>query len=216
MPLGDPDAWTLPVTRPTVAQVPCASVLKPVYAWLAPHRRGWTSLAEAAITRSDDDATDKLVQWIGGTGALAQHLSRLAGTRVAPAATWGRFMVSAATVKSIYESVIAPDSPSAEVILDMMKRVVPAQRFGVPPDIAVKAGWDLRTVRNRPVLVTNLVWVDGYVVHAHVGGTYATTAVAERWQAALDRQGPEGVLPFHRRAAKHLPTFPGAVALKAS
>ena len=178
--------------------MPCASVLKPVYAWLAPEASDSRDLARAAITESSNEATDELVRRIGGLDTLTIHLSRLAGHQLATPKTWGRYQVTTATVKRIYETMVSPDGHAGNEILAMMRDVVPPQRFGVPAGVAMKAGWDLSELRGRHVLVTNIVRVDSWVVTAHAGGRFLTASGADRWQDLLARRGPSAVTHLHQ------------------
>lgn len=186
-----------------LVEVPCASVLKPIYSWFAPRSRDWESLAHASITRSDNDATNEIVDRCGGVQRLAALMSALTGRDVMNAATWGRFLVDEALVKRMYEAMVGADS--AALVVEMMREVVPAQRFGVEPGVAMKAGWDLqRMSEGRLHLITNLVALRDFGVEVKLGAVPVPSDSVMKWNALLASRGPEGVIEMHHENAPHL------------
>lgn len=180
--------------------VPCASVLKPVFAALAYGiAEDWWTIARAAICESDNEATDAIVAHLGGLEGLADALNSLAGRAAyAPGATWGRFLVDAALVAETYAKAIRLDGwASAEA---MMRGVREAQRLEIPAGVATKAGWDLRVVDGRACLLTHGVTLSLSAVEARCTAVAVAPEVERQWKRTLAVAGPEAVLPLHRAA----------------
>ncbi|WP_419997849.1 serine hydrolase [Streptomyces boninensis] len=122
-----------------------------------------TRLAEAMITRSDNDAADALWQSIGGAAGLAAANKRLGLTDTDPGSGghWGLTRTTAADQLRLLKAVFTTDSPltraSRAVLDDLMCRVVPDQRWGISAavtgaadgSVALKNGWLPRTATGR-------------------------------------------------------------------
>ncbi|MCK7624771.1 class A beta-lactamase-related serine hydrolase [Streptomyces sp. RS10V-4] len=116
---------------------------------LTPHE---VALTTAMITKSDNASTDALWHQVGAAGV--QRFLDLAGMRhtvPGPGGAWGLTQITAAdqlTLMRLLTSDNAVLGPaSRDYALDLMQRVAPDQRWGVPagaPDSAtvhVKNGW---------------------------------------------------------------------------
>ena len=124
---------------PPSSLTPCASVLKPIYSWIAGPENA--SDANKAITLSDNAATDRLIDACGGLTKALQKINIKTGVELAPAETWGRILVDEETLYTMYESLVlsATTEVWASNILEAMKSVVPQQRLGVPEGLPMKA-----------------------------------------------------------------------------
>jgi hypothetical protein len=109
-------------------------------------------LAEAMITRSDNDATSAL--WADTGRYYLQHfldLAHMTDTRLGPGAYWGLTQITAADEVRLLGLLLAKNSvlgaSSRELALRLMSRVIPSQRWGVPAGaptsltVHVKNGW---------------------------------------------------------------------------
>jgi beta-lactamase class A len=109
-------------------------------------------LAEAMITRSDNDATSAL--WADTGRYYLQHfldLAHMTDTRLGPGAYWGLTQITAADEVRLLGLLLAKnsvlDASSCELALRLMSRVIPSQRWGVPAGaptsltVHVKNGW---------------------------------------------------------------------------
>lgn len=175
----------------------CASVLKPAYALVCEHPQ-WDTLAERSITRSDNDATNEL------TGRNVERLVDALATKtdvvLEPAETWGRLLVNATDLASIYAALMADECDKTSQVRNFMRGVVPAQRFGFRDPM--KAGWDMYDSEDgKHHIVTNIV------IFTHGG---LVTAVSDKivgydtfqlWHMTL-RNGPEAVIPIHSRLTR--------------
>lgn len=124
--------------------VPCASLLKPLYAWVSPQADPGD--VAVAITRSDNTATDRIVESGGGLPAVLAQIRRHTDVCFDLASTWGQVLVQAAQVEHAYDHLLAASTlgaPRARSIVTHMRDVVEEQRFGAPAGTPVKAGWDV-------------------------------------------------------------------------
>lgn len=175
----------------------CASVLKPLYAWVAGDN--FADAASAAITRSDNEATNLLVSQAGGLARALEGITARTSVSWEPATTWGQVRVRAAELVSAYCALRDSDDPWASEVVGLMRSVVPAQRLGIDgiwerhelP--ALKAGWDLDD-SDTPVLRTLAVVFDAGSAVAVCAATPATAEKAAEWKRVLASQGPEAVL----------------------
>ncbi|MEV0372038.1 serine hydrolase [Streptomyces sp. NPDC050636] len=120
---------------------------------LTPQEARWTT---AMITKSDNDATSALWREIGPTGI--KHFLALAGMRhTVPGAdgAWGLTQITAGDQLKLMRLLTEGNAGKHAVLtpaarayaLDLMKRVVPDQRWGVPAgapapeSVRVKNGW---------------------------------------------------------------------------
>ncbi|KUL51509.1 hypothetical protein ADL22_06080 [Streptomyces sp. NRRL F-4489] len=116
---------------------------------LTPHE---VALTTAMITKSDNASTNALWHQVGAAGV--QHFLDLAGMRhtvPGPGASWGLTQITAAdqlTLMRLLTSDNAVLGPaSRDYALDLMRRVAPDQRWGVPAGapasatVHVKNGW---------------------------------------------------------------------------
>jgi hypothetical protein len=209
----------------------CASLLKPLYAWVAPRTPNWPDLARAAVTASDNAATTALVGAAGGLEAVLAALEQRSGVHWEAATSWGRVRVTAEQVACAYAALLAADDAAAGAVRELMRQVPPGQTFGVPATwtassrvpaepaelIGAKAGWDLDVAPERDAVARTHV-----VLTAPGGGFVALTAVpvtedqARQWTVDVDRGGPSAALATHdrwagaalrraaRQAARHL------------
>ncbi|MFF2806463.1 serine hydrolase [Streptomyces sp. NPDC058000] len=116
---------------------------------LTPHE---VTLTTAMITKSDNASTDALWHQVGRAGI--QHFLDLAGMRhtvPGPGGSWGLTQITAADQLTLMRLLTTDnavlDAASRDYALDLMQKVVPEQRWGVPagaPSSAtahLKNGW---------------------------------------------------------------------------
>jgi Beta-lactamase enzyme family len=109
-------------------------------------------LAEEMITESDNDAASDLWDDVG-RGDL-QHfldLARMTQTHLGPGPYWGLTQITAYNEVLLLRLLLHPnpvlDTRSRDDVLDLMARVIPSQRWGVPVGaptsltVHVKNGW---------------------------------------------------------------------------
>lgn len=165
----------------------CASLLKPLYAWVTPDS-SWLDV-EASVCWSDNEATDRIV----GANGLPVTLDRVqscTGVGWFPARTWGQVQVCAGQVETAYGALVAAAAAGdgrAAAVLELMRSVVPWQRFGVAPGVAMKAGWDLDCAGAR----THVVVIGGGVVSVVLTSASVGPAWRSRWSAAAGREPSE-------------------------
>jgi hypothetical protein len=180
--------------------IACASVLKPLYAWVAGSDH--SEAARAAVACSDNEAAEYVVERCGGLDAVLAAICERAGVRWASARTWGQVAVRADELVTAYAALRSSTDPWAERVVAMMCDVVPAQRLGVDAlwptsgPLAVKAGWDLDP-GSAPVLRTLAVAFDAMSMLAVCSAAPVSDVEAVRWQALLETQGAEAVLSRH-------------------
>ena len=100
--------------------------------------------------------------------------------------------------------------PDVERVVELMRQVVPEQRFGVEAGVPMKAGWFL-PVRDgqRDHLVTNVVQLDGdsrsgWTPRARTGSVLVPDQVLAHWDQVHATDGPSAVIPLHSSHAPHL------------
>lgn len=196
------------VTGVSTRALRCASVLKPIYAWVTRHA-SWAEVAEAMIARSDNDATDVLVTSAGGVDELCGRIEGATGVTVKAASTWGRFEVTAVDVAAMFAALAAAarsKDPVAAAVVRMMGGVHPAQSFGVraqwarsqglPVDVVgAKAGWDLSV--DEAWLRTHTVVVSPVGLAVTLTAVPVDETLRVVWERTLARRGSVGVLPIH-------------------
>ncbi len=109
-------------------------------------------LAEAMITRSDNDAASAL--WADTGRYYLQHflnLAHMTDTRLGPGPYWGLTQITAADEGRLLGLLLRQnpvlDTSSRELVLRLMTQVIPSQRWGVPAGaptsltVHVKNGW---------------------------------------------------------------------------
>ncbi|MFE3772594.1 serine hydrolase [Streptomyces sp. NPDC057579] len=101
---------------------------------LTPHE---VTLTTAMITKSDNASTDALWRQVGRTGI--QHFLDLAGMRhtaPGPGVSWGLTQITAADQLTLMRLLTTDNTvlgaASRDYALDLMRKVVPEQRWGVP------------------------------------------------------------------------------------
>ncbi|MEU0129166.1 serine hydrolase [Streptomyces sp. NPDC006289] len=109
-------------------------------------------LATAMITKSDNDATTELWDWLGP--AKVKGFIKAAGmtrTVLDPGGAWGLTQITAHDEQRLLTLVTARnkvlDDSSRSIVLERMREVVPEQRWGVPAGapgdatVQLKNGW---------------------------------------------------------------------------
>ncbi|MEV4476114.1 MULTISPECIES: hypothetical protein [Nonomuraea] len=134
----------------------CASLLKPLYAWVAAGRiadaERWRRHAEPAVVVSSN--TDTLGLWLSvGPRVILDDLCERTGVRWEPPngdpSRFGSVEVAAGEVAAAYAvlaQAAATGDPVAEAVLGWMAEVPDSQTFGARvavgrPGAAVKCGW---------------------------------------------------------------------------
>lgn len=178
-------------------RMPCASILKPVYVALAGDVR--PADARRSIVRSDNVATGRIVEQLGGPEALLDRLREWApGLAFDPLRepSWGRIMVTHADIATLYRKLVLHRGD----VLELMHRVAEPQRFGTGPGTAMKAGWDLwpDDGAGKSFLFTHLVRCPGAPrISVSTGLREVGPADVAQWNDALATGGPEAVIPLH-------------------
>lgn len=131
------------------------------------------SLAEAAITYSDNEAQEELWLLIGGTAGLAEFLAAAGMSETTPSYAdedWGMTSVTASDQLTLVEQLVNGTLLSrahSDYLLDLMHRVDPEQAWGVStgaPEgavIALKNGW----VDTYPYDEFTPVWTNNSIGH---------------------------------------------------
>lgn len=175
--------------------VRCASVLKPLYAWVAgPSHR---DEAEHAIVYSDNTATDALIYAAGGLSSVLDDITSRTGVRWNPAPTWGQVPITGVSLTVAYSAFGFARDPWTRHIRTLMTQVVPTQRFGIAEGVPMKAGWDLD--EHAGELLTHAVVLTAHRAHAVVTHTPISARLQRTWRARLAAGGPEAVIPIHER-----------------
>lgn len=138
-----------------------ASIVKVdiVAALMLQHQADGTSLsaqeadwAQAAVTRSDNDAATNLFAAIGGADALRAANATLGLVATHPNASWGMTTTTADDQIRLLRSINSEQGPlsahNRRLLQGWMSSVVPDQRFGVPSgatsaakEVYLKDGW---------------------------------------------------------------------------
>ncbi|GGQ55449.1 serine hydrolase [Couchioplanes azureus] len=116
---------------------------------------GERALAEPMIRRSDNDATSKLFEQLGGRIAVTRCNERLGLTETRVSAAWGLTTTTVDDQVTLLDALADTRSPldadSRQTAFLMMSTVIESQQWGVP-EVAergeaatVKNGWDTRT-----------------------------------------------------------------------
>ncbi|MGW0803580.1 hypothetical protein [Nonomuraea sp. NPDC002799] len=152
---GGPPARTVSV-RSGLARLRCASLLKPLYAWVSaahiPDADRWRRHAEPAVVISSN--SDTLNLWLSvGPRVILDDLRRRTGIAWSPPngdpSRFGSVEVAADEVAAAYavfaQAAVAGD-PVAATILGWMRQVSGSQTFGAreatrSPEAGVKCGW---------------------------------------------------------------------------
>ncbi|NUR87315.1 MAG: hypothetical protein HOY71_24800 [Nonomuraea sp.] len=207
---GGPPARTVSA-RSGPDRLRCASLLKPLYAWVAAAHVGdadrWRDHAEPAVVVSSN--ADTLGLWLSvGPRVLLDDLHRRTGVRWTPPGDPSRFgsvEVSAEEVATAYAVLAqagAAGDPVAATVLEWMRQVAGEQTFGAretlgAPGAGVKCGWyggpEETCLRTHAVAVLPR------------GGTRTTVVVA---MTALPFTGEHEREVYHARIAEGLPVEP--------
>lgn len=180
-----------------------ASLLKPVYAWIA--GPSYRDLAEAAIRTSSNTATDLLIERIlYRHSTLTAAITKITQVNLNPASTWGRFSITAAETVRIYSALnlAAEEDDWAQQILLYMTRIYPDQRFAIDTvveeetqkPVALKTGWDLSPTKE---LSTHAVCLVDGKIGVVLSSTSSDAVLVEKWERTFTTEGPSGVLPLH-------------------
>ncbi|NRQ35436.1 hypothetical protein HII36_26925 [Nonomuraea sp. NN258] len=191
------------------ATMRCASLLKPLYAWVtaarAPDAERWRRHAEPAVVVSSNADTRNL--WLAvGPRVILDDLHQRTGVRWTPPAgdpsRFGGVEVAADEVAAAYAALAqagAAGDPVAETVLGWMRQVKGGQTYGArealrAPEAGIKCGWygepDETCLRTHAVAVLPR------------GGTRATVVVAMTAVPYPDRRERE---TYQARAAEGLP-----------
>ncbi|WP_188192265.1 hypothetical protein [Nonomuraea sp. SYSU D8015] len=152
---GGPPARSVAVKR-GLARLRCASLLKPLYAWVSADRIGdaarWRRHAEPAVVVSSN--ADTLNLWLAvGPGVILDDIRQRTGVAWSPPngdpSRFGSVEVAADEVATAYaalaQSAFAGD-PVAASILEWMRQVAAEQAFGArealrSSEAGIKCGW---------------------------------------------------------------------------
>ncbi|MGN9845359.1 hypothetical protein ACTMTI_45290 [Nonomuraea sp. H19] len=214
---GGPPARTVGV-KSGLARLRCASLLKPLYAWVSADRirdaDRWRRHAEPAVVVSSN--TDTLNLWLSvGPGVILDDIRQRTGVAWSPPngdpSRFGSVEVAADEVATAYaafaQSAVAGD-PVAATILEWMRQVGAEQTFGAreaigSPEAAIKCGWygapDETCVRTHAVA---LLPRGGTRVTVLVGMTalpYTDVREREIYREEVDKGLP--VEPVHEKVA---------------
>ncbi|MFB4319666.1 serine hydrolase [Actinomadura sp. 21ATH] len=132
------------------------------------------SLAERAVTVSDNDAATALWHAIGGGRGLARAGKRLGfeDTEPGPGTAWGATTTSAADQVRLLAALAAEDGPLTErnrrYVLDLMEKVAPEQAWGV----SSAAGQDAADTANAEVALKN-----GWLPREVDGGAWTVNSI---------------------------------------
>ena len=176
----------------TLVSGPAWSTIKVPLAIAALNEPGAEPLVEAAITASDNDAALALWELLGPpevAAAAVESVLAAAGdseTRVQtevvrpPYTSFGQTEWTLAAQQRFAAGL--PALPGAEPVLELMRSVVPEQRWGfgaVAPDAALKGGWgpdDRHLVRQFAVFSLDGRTVAAAIANEPEDGTYETGA----------------------------------------
>lgn len=205
---GGPPARAVSV-RSGLARLRCASLLKPLYAWVAaahiPDAERWRRHAEPAVVVSSN--ADTLNLWLAvGPRVILDDIYQRTGVVWAPPngdpSRFGSVEVAADEVATAYAALAqaaAAGDPVAGTVLGWMREVSGQQAFGArealsSPEAGVKCGWygapDETCLRTHAVAVLPR------------GGTRATVVVGMTAQPYTD-PGEREI--YQARAAEGLP-----------
>ncbi|MEU7834568.1 hypothetical protein [Nonomuraea sp. NPDC049129] len=189
---GGPPARAVSV-RSGLARLRCASLLKPLYAWVAaahiPDAERWRRHAEPAVVVSSN--ADTLNLWLAvGPRVILDDIYQRTGVVWAPPngdpSRFGSVEVAADEVATAYAALAqtaAAGDPVAGTVLDWMRQVSGQQAFGTrealsSPEAGIKCGWygapDESCLRTHAVAVLPR------------GGTRATVVVGMTAQPYTD------------------------------
>ncbi|MFI7610751.1 hypothetical protein ACIBP6_05865 [Nonomuraea terrae] len=151
---GGPPLREVSVTA-GLTRLRCASLLKPLYAWVSAARvpgARWRDLAEPAVVVSSN--ADTIGLWLGvGPRVILDDLCERTGVRWGlpngDPSRFGSVEVTAAEVAAAYAvfaQAAAAGDPAACEVLGWMRQVSDSQAFGArevtgSPETAVKCGW---------------------------------------------------------------------------
>lgn len=172
------------------ATFPCASLLKPAYALLAPEAAAEDK--RAACADSDNDATDRIIAAAGGLEVMRLRIAAETGVTLSPAPTWGRFLVRAGDVAQIYTELARMRGVESVTSLLAGERSEPT--FGARYS---KLGWDVHA--NIAYLhQVRIVDEDQGPAAGRVDVVLTATTIDEldalRWRRLLAVTGPFGAL----------------------
>lgn len=185
----------------------CASLLKPLYAWVTPEADD--AAVVTAIVESDNEATDRIVNAAGGLTTVRERLTNFTGVDVGHAETWGRFVVAPAQVALMYARLQATDDDRAKAILGLMRGTNPLHRFDADRawahateqdrlGIAIKTGWDLSP--DEPFARTHAVLLGRLTSAVVMTAVPVSDSQRTQWETAATH-GPSEALPLHSRWA---------------
>ena len=203
-PTPRPGAEVHPGPADTATQWRCASLLKPLYAWVTPEADD--ADVAAAIVESDNDATDRIVEATGGLTTLRERLNDATGVDVGHAETWGRFVLSPAHVALMYARLQASTEDRSKSVIDLMRRTSVLHRFDTDrvwayaseqdrPSLAVKADWDLAA--DEPFARTHAVLLGRLTSVVVMSAVPVSDAHRKQWETTYEQDGPDGVLRLH-------------------
>ena len=174
----------------------CANVLTPIYVLIGKKITGeWNKHSEAIICISNIEYTDELVDSIGGLEVLTKELNKIYGSDVFDTPeTWDKFLVSEEIIKVLYSKVLSYSN--VHQVLGLMSRVTPHQRFGVPYDVPMKAGWGLQKVGTDWSLVTHIVSIHNNLIVAKTITKELNISEVVNWYSTL-REDSVHLIRYH-------------------
>jgi hypothetical protein len=200
---GGPPARAVSV-RSGLARLRCASLLKPLYAWVSaahiPDAERWRRHAEPAVVISSN--ADTLNLWLAvGPRVILDDIYQRTGVVWAPPngdpSRFGSVEVAADEVAIAYAALAqtaAAGDPVAATVLDWMREVTGQQAFGArealgSPEAGVKCGWygapDETCLRTHAVAVLPRGGTRATVVVGMTAQPYTDPGERENYQARV-------------------------------
>lgn len=185
--------------------MPCASILKPVFAVLTPEADEGDK--RAACADSDNLATDRIVAAAGGVSGMTSRIRHATGVELRPGVTWGKYLVRPTEVVAMYSSLVR--SHGMETFCDLLAQ--PRREPTVASVAGTKLGWDVGLGARPHVRVAYLhevriVAPDAVGSRGRIDVAMSATQIsleeARQWEDTLDVEGPYGALSLHLQWAR--------------
>jgi hypothetical protein len=181
------------------SKVACASVLKPLYAWIGTNNR---NIAYEAIAKSNNIATSIIINNSGGLTSMLEKIYERTGVKWESNSTWGQVDVTAPELLIAYNAMRENKDRWTRDIIYMMQKSLPSQRLGIDSSwvnkekLAIKIGWDLDISKDS--LNTLAVAFDTKSIIAICSKEAISKITSKYWQELLDKKGPQAVLVLHK------------------